>query len=164
MRKQIVKVSEQLKHPLFFSAEEFVELPGGHSLSAPPFFIYELSERERPWIEEKQGLPFVEREWSQLQSQLEEKFQQRDKKIQLEMKAAIALFLMKLFWSNGQPVQLNNWKQNVKKLDIKPVNVEERLEFIFNRPYSYHSYRQVFELMSEQEKQVAKYSILRQKK
>ena len=164
MRKRKVKVMEQMKHPLFFSSEEVVELSAEASLSVAPFFIYELSGEEQPWASEKKGLPFIEKEWTSLKLGLERKFQQRDPKVHVEMKAAIALFLMKLFWSNGRPVQLNDWKQKVRELDIKPVNVEERLEFVFRRPYSYHSYRQVSELMIEQEKQAAKHLVLKQKK
>ncbi|MEK4029007.1 YpoC family protein [Pseudobacillus sp. FSL P4-0506] len=163
MKKDRIKLVEQLKHPLFFPNEGVGELPVGASLSSAPFFIYELSGTEQPWLSEEKGLPLIKEEWPRLKEQLERKFQQRDREVHNEAKAMIALFLMNLFWSNGQPVQLHDWKQRIRELSIKPVNVEERLEFIFKRPYSYHSYMQVSELMIEQEKQTAKYLAIKKK-
>lgn len=164
MKKDEIKLAKQLKHPLFFPNEEVGKWPAEASISLAPFFIYELSGMEQPWLSEEKGLPLIKTEWPHLKERLESKFQQRDREVQDDAKAVIALFLMNLFWSNGRPVQLHSWKQRVRELNIKPVNVEERLEFIFRRPYSYHSYMQVSELMIEQEKQVAKYLAMKQKK
>lgn len=164
MKQRSMPVPESLKHPLFFPSEEVV-LPDYPSVSAEPFFIYEFSsETEQPWLHEEHGMPLIAAEWSRLKVRLEEKFQQRDRKVHDEMKAAIALFFMELFWSNKLPVQLNGWQQEVKKLDVKPVNIGERLGFVLKRPYSYHSYVQLSELMAEQKKQAAIYKLFTRKK
>ncbi|KAB7708939.1 hypothetical protein F9802_02005 [Bacillus aerolatus] len=160
--EQTVTIPEWLKHPLFFQQEE-VYLSARATVTAEPFFIYELAGEEQPWAGEEKGMFLIAAEWTKLKSVLEKKFRQRDKNVQAEMKAAAALFLMKLFWSNSAPVQLNGWQQNVKKFDIKPVNVEERLGFVLSELYSYHAYVQICELMIEQEKQAAKYCVLKKK-
>ncbi|WP_285614002.1 YpoC family protein [Pseudobacillus badius] len=164
MMKREVEIPEQLKHSLFFSEKERVEWPAEASLSSAPFFIYELSGEGKPWLVEDKGLDMIEKEWFLLKAELESKFQRRDRDTQVQMKAAIALFLMKLFWGNGQPVRLNGWDKQVKKLDVQPVNVTDRLAFVFHRPYSYHSYRQVRELMIEQDKLLAKKAAMKEKK
>ena len=48
-------------------------------------------------------------------------------------------------------------------LEMKPVNLEERLGFIISRPTLFHSYRQLTELMVEQEKLYAKKNIVKKR-
>ena len=76
------------------------------------------------------------------------------------MKKGIGLFLQFLFWSNDRPISaIESTPLNL--LEIKPVNLEERLGFIISRPNLFHSYRQLSELMVEHEKLFAKNKIIK---
>ena len=100
-------------------------------------------------------------EWGRIKAQLEKLFLDRDQKnVSDMMNKGIALFVQFLFWSNEksgsqtEPIPFHQF-------DFKPVNIEERLRFIISRPKLYHSYRQLSELMVEQEKLFAKRNILK---
>ncbi|WP_413309223.1 YpoC family protein [Bacillus sp. 1P10SD] len=95
-------------------------------------------------------------EWKQIDKQLEILFSERDGKNSKEsMEKGINLFLQFLMVSNDTdynssgPIPYESFK-------YKPVNVVERLEFIQSRPTLFHSYRQLSELMLEQQKLYAK--------
>lgn len=157
-----VDIPSSLRHPFFFE-EKAVDWPEQPQLGHPPFFIYEIMDGEQPWLKEDKGQAYIKQEWAKVQTVLEGKFRERNGDIKNEMRAAIALFFMKLFWSNGSPVQAVNWEHLVQRLAIKPVNVEERLGFVLRRPFAYHAYVQISELMTEQTKQLAKYQAMREK-
>jgi hypothetical protein len=100
-------------------------------------------------------------EWGRIKAQLEKLFLNRDQKnVSDMMKKGIELFVQFLFWSNDksgsqiEPIPF-------QRFDFKPVNMEERLGFIISRPNLYHSYRQLSELMVEQEKLYAKRSLIK---
>ncbi|MFB5194535.1 YpoC family protein [Neobacillus sp. KR4-4] len=100
-------------------------------------------------------------EWKNSKMQLEVLFREREyKNTKLLMDKGIQLFIQFLAWSNDLPVALNE-SLNLKQLEFKPVNVEERLAFITSRPALYHSYRQLSELMMEQEKLFVKRNLLK---
>lgn len=100
-------------------------------------------------------------EWNELKTILEQLFKKRDSKNTLEaMKKGIDLYCKFLFWTNDQPEQ--QIEPNVPLLlDYKPVNIEERLAFIYSRPNAYPSFRQLAELMVEQEKLYVKKNIIK---
>lgn len=99
-------------------------------------------------------------EWKNSKEELEVLFREREyKNAKVLMDKGIQLFTQFLAWSNDLPVTLN--ALNFKQLEFKPVNVEERLAFIISRPSLYHSYRQLSELMIEQEKLFVKRNILK---
>lgn len=90
-------------------------------------------------------------EWPNLREEIRHAFEKRDKKAAAPlMEKGISLFIKFLYWSNG----LTNLgaEINYEELHIKPVNCEERLQFIMTRPNLHHSYMQLCELMNEQEK------------
>ncbi|GHH98218.1 YpoC family protein [Neobacillus kokaensis] len=100
-------------------------------------------------------------EWSRMKAQLEEIFRSRDQtNAKLQMEKGISLFLQFLYLVNdtsvpaGQAIPYN-------QLEIKPVNLEERLGFIISRPSLYHSYRQLSELMIELQKLYVKKQIIK---
>jgi len=100
-------------------------------------------------------------EWENSKVQLEVLFRERKyKNATVLMDEGIRLFTKFLAWSNDLPLTLNE-TPNYKQLEFKPVNVEERLAFITSRPTLYHSYRQLSELMIEQEKLFVKRNILK---
>ena len=63
-------------------------------------------------------------------------------------------FLECLYWLNEKPVVLRNGLVD-SSLEIKPFNLEDRLQFILKRLNGYHSYKQLDELFKELEKQHA---------
>jgi hypothetical protein len=101
------------------------------------------------------------KEWENSKDRLEAIFRERDyKNAKVLMEKGINLFIQFLSWSNELPVLLEE-PINFNQFEYKPVNVEERLGFIMSRPNLYHSYRQLTELMVEQEKLFVKRSILK---
>lgn len=122
-------------------------------------FLKEYIFAIKPEIQED-ILALVE-EWKIVQEQLEVLYRNRDQKNSLEgMKKGISLFIQFLFWTNEQPID-PNMPITLELLEVKPVNLEERLGFIISRPNLFHSYRQLSELMTEQEKLYAKNKILK---
>ncbi|MDM5331259.1 YpoC family protein [Neobacillus sp. CF12] len=102
-------------------------------------------------------------EWKTIKAELEILYRNRDKKNTLHvMNKGIGLFLLFLFWSNDSHVKVKELKP-LDSLEIIPVNLDERLGFIINRPNLFHSYRQLSELMMEQEKLYAKKNIVKKR-
>jgi len=100
-------------------------------------------------------------EWKALNGQLEVLFHERNQlKARVLMGKGINLFIQFLSLSNGLPA-VQDKPFTPEQFHYKPVNVEERLGFIMSRPALYHSYRQLSELMVEQEKLYAKRNILK---
>jgi hypothetical protein len=100
-------------------------------------------------------------EWGAVKNQLEILYKNRDQKNTLEgMEKGISLFIQFLYWSNDRQI-IGKESIPVEDLEIKPVNVEERLKFIISRPNLFHSYRQLGELMIEQQKLYAKKIVLK---
>ncbi|MBS8264654.1 hypothetical protein DYI25_09420 [Mesobacillus boroniphilus] len=96
-------------------------------------------------------------EWKQCKENLATHFKNRNSEKALPlMERGIDLFEQFLFLSNS----LNDDLYAIKDCKIKPVNVEERLDFIVSRPKLFHSYKQLAELFAEQEKQFAKQAVL----
>ncbi|NRD80540.1 hypothetical protein HPT25_24770 [Bacillus sp. BRMEA1] len=67
------------------------------------------------------------------------------------MEKGIDLFKQLLLLTNDIPYIPESFIP-FDQLRFKPVNVEERMGFIAARPHLFHSYRQLSELMVEQEK------------
>ncbi|WP_139311215.1 YpoC family protein [Bacillus sp. MRMR6] len=95
-------------------------------------------------------------EWAEVKTPLESFYRNRDQQNTTEgMKRGLAIFIQFLFWSNEEPI-LGAKPITTNNLIIKPFNLEERLSFVIARPNLFHSYRQLSELMIEQEKLYAK--------
>jgi hypothetical protein len=106
-------------------------------------------------------IPSLLNEWKVIKSQLEVLFKERDQQnVKKLMVQGINLYIQFISLSNGYPISLDE-PFTAKQYEFKPVNVEERLGFIMSRPALYHSYRQLSELMVEQEKLFVKRNILR---
>lgn len=102
-------------------------------------------------------------EWNQVKGELELLFRHRDQQAALNvMRKGIGLFIQFLYWSNDKQTIVSDIETLVN-LELKPVNVNERLGFIIARPNLYHSYRQLSELIMEQEKLYAKKIILKKR-
>ncbi|WP_052352813.1 YpoC family protein [Neobacillus dielmonensis] len=94
------------------------------------------------------------KEWADMKHNLERLFRERDfKNVDAMMKQGIGLFIRFLYITNGQDDQPAS-RQPIpyQEFSVIPINLEERLEFVRNRPNLFHSYRQLSELMVELEK------------
>lgn len=101
--------------------------------------------------------------WDGVKSELETLYRNRDQQSTLQlMKKGIVYFIQFLYCSNDRQV---NSKDPIplNQLEIKPVNIEERLTYILSRPNLFHSYRQLSELFTEQEKLFAKKNIVKKR-
>lgn len=108
-----------------------------------------------------ESIPQLIKEWKDIKDQLEILFRERDQQNAKKlMDQGINLFIQFISLSNGFPASLDK-PFTPNQYDFKPVNVEERLGFIMYRPALYHSYRQLSELMVEQEKLYVKINILK---
>ena len=109
-------------------------------------------EKEFPLAEIEELSHKIIQRWKQSRLALEGFFKNREgEKVLPIMKDSIELFYEYLFISNGKKVngKINDYL-------VKPVNVQERLNFIETKPRLYHSFVQLAELYSEQEKLFAK--------
>ncbi|MDQ0271043.1 YpoC family protein [Cytobacillus purgationiresistens] len=169
MDKVIIHTAEELIHPLFYGANEKLELDAFcfQRNSLQPYFKYEAAyyagfPAEKPWVQQEIFIPLVIKEWKALHVHLRSIYVKRQREEAVEpMKQAIALCIQFLFWLNNQPVKFIQAKIEAS-LAISPVNVMERLAFIMKRPSLYQSFIQLGEVMIEMEKLYAKEYILRQ--
>lgn len=162
-----MKVPSELSHPLFFPDGYFLwKESDSHRFQASRPFVYEASFYKgksslKPWENPQIYKELLLMEFEKVKAGLESKFKQRDSgNVLNSMRHLIGLFLEFLFWSNQLPVSFPLDK--LGKLTCKPINVEERLQFILSRPTMYHSYVQLIELMSEQEKAFSKAELMNQ--
>ncbi|MED3625022.1 YpoC family protein [Neobacillus thermocopriae] len=99
--------------------------------------------------------------WTKIKTQIEVLIQERKQKETTDfMQRGIELFTDLLYFTNDIEENERN-TTSISQLKIKPVNLEERLSFIKSRPNLYHSFRQLSELMGEQEKLYAKKLVLK---
>jgi len=165
----IIKVPSELNHSFFFTKDVMEiedEITVEFHSSIP--FVYEIGfytelNMPRPWEYPEEAISILLEEWNKLKNQLETLFSSRDIVSAMDqMKQSTVIFIEMLFWTNGQPVHFP--LDNIQKLDYKPVNIQERLEFIISRPKLYHSFAQLSELFIEQEKHFTKKLLLNNKK
>jgi hypothetical protein len=122
-----------------------------------------------PYLEEldleasEENISLLLSKWDGVKSELETLYRNRDQQSTLQlMKKGIVYFIQYLYCSNDRQV---NSKEPIplNQLEIKPVNLEERLTYILSRPNLFHSYRQLSELFTEQEKLFAKKNIVKKR-
>lgn len=164
----INKVPSELNHSFFFPndvVEVVAEITVEFHASNP--FVFEVGyyngmTMPRPWDNSETAIPLLLEEWKKLKNELVTLYSKRNLAlVVVPMKQAIAIFIEMLFWTNGQPVRFP--LNHIQQLDIKPVNIQERIEFIISRPKLYHSFAQLSELFLEQEKHFAKMLLLKNK-
>jgi hypothetical protein len=101
-------------------------------------------------------------DWKIIEEQLVELFKIREKKETVElMDKGLSLFYEALYVVNGQEISYD--EAFIGGLIYKPINVEERMNFIKLRRGSFHSFIQLGELFKELEKQYAKKASLEKK-
>jgi len=101
-------------------------------------------------------------EWKKTRAELENLYHERNQKSTLNgMQKGIILFVHFLFYTNNQSIDPDGKSISLEDLEVKPVNLVERLTFIVSRPTLFHSYRQLCELVTEQEKLYARSQIIK---
>jgi hypothetical protein len=114
----------------------------------------QLSE-DPPWENSEITVKAVIQQWKMLEPDLQITYAKRKTNLEVESASiqSISLFLLALFWANNTPIKSLNVKEMmVSELNQKPVNCEERLLFILNKPTGYHSFIQLQQLFAELEK------------
>jgi len=150
---------KELRHPSFYE--------GGYSpdsLFPEDYHFYTGQNREQsyPWMEGQEKIRKLIKEWQELKPAISGLFGERKAKDASRlMTKGCALFLQFLFWSNGRPVCMEGMEEKIDELQVKPVNVGERLQFILSHLKLYHSFLQLGELFVEQEKAYAKYLVIK---
>lgn len=114
-------------------------------------------EAYKPWNEPVQSIAIMFHHWEQSDERIANLFSQRKRSEALEpMKQQICFFIAILFWLNKQPVRsLRNLREDISKIEIKPVNVCERIEYIISSPNHHHSFTQLKQLFLEIKKKYA---------
>ena len=122
-----------------------------------------------PYLEEidieasEENISLLLAKWDEVSSELETLYRNRDQKSTLQlMKKGIGYFIQFLYWSNDRQFPSKE-TISFNLLEIKPVNLEERITYILSRPNLFHSYRQLSELFTEQEKLLAKKNIVKKR-
>ncbi|MBP2241341.1 hypothetical protein J2Z40_001903 [Cytobacillus eiseniae] len=164
MNEQItISIPAELQNPFFFSQDDQLTITNEviQTIDLRIPFLYEAVfyakiDGLKPWEMSEQWIPKLKEEWQNEKEKLERLFAERNYPQTIEpMKKGIGLFLQFVFWGNAMPVNLTEGFSD-EKLAVKPVNMEERISFIIQRPSLYHSFVQVSELIIEMEKQYVK--------
>lgn len=96
--------------------------------------------------------------WEEIEEELAMHFRNRDlKKAEAPMMEALALFIQSLFFIHGQssPATKDKVLALSKNLSHRPINIDERLNYILNKPIHYLSFVQLKELFAELKKKEA---------
>lgn len=142
-------IPPELQHPLFGIMSKQI-FPEDYS------FYTQKTSKKTSWKDETKLNDLI-KGWKFKQATIKNQISETQTADIDEIKKALAIFLQFLFWSNGQPVKLNQLEESIELLEIKPINVNERIQFILQQPHSYHAYVQLNELMIEQQKILASY-------
>ncbi len=111
----------------------------------------------QPWKNDAQkACRKLTKQMTAILSAMETKFRAHEKPDFYLTQDALGIFLSVLFWSNQQPVRLDNLNEALSKLLIKPLNIEERLEYCLTRAHTFPGFKQLNELLLEQRKLIAK--------
>lgn len=155
-------IPDQLRHSFFFQENEMIwKDEYNNNFQIDFLFLYEAAHYShipafRPWESIEQSIPTLLNKWKIVKEELEEIFKKREKKKAYGlMKIGISLLIELIFWTNELPVQLRSMN-DIEKMKIHPVNINERLEFLLKQPAIFPSFIQLKELINEMEKLYAK--------
>lgn len=154
-----MKVSDPLNHRFFYEGE----------MTPSHFFVDENNYylggvHNTPWLMGEDEIKKVLIEWKELQIVLAKLFTERqNKETRPLMVKGISLFLKSLFWMNEKPVKLIRMEEELDQLIIKPVNLQDRFQFLMNRPTLHHAFIQLSELMVETEKMYYKNLVIKKR-
>ncbi|MCM3586537.1 hypothetical protein M3182_12410 [Mesobacillus maritimus] len=163
---KLIHVPNELIHPYFFPILK-IEWEEEQSLNQQYPFHHEIAYYSeipyiRPWETPEKSILILLTEWKSVKVELEQSISRGEKgKILTLMKRAIILLFEFLFWTNKTPVLFP--MGTIHELKIKPMNCQERIEFILSKPSLYHAFVQLSELFNEQEKHFMKAQVLAKK-
>ncbi|MBB6175580.1 hypothetical protein HNQ82_000390 [Anoxybacillus tengchongensis] len=146
-------VPKTFQHPLFFSTDS-INIPTFQTfplmMKHVPFY-YDMTQEEKPWQRKEQSLPAIFQLWEEEKRGLAPLFATRQgNKAKDGMVRGISYFLCALHWLNERAVSdVCHWEKEVELLPLSPLNVVDRLSFIFARPILHHSFVQLDELFTE---------------
>ncbi|KPB06631.1 YpoC family protein [Bacillus sp. CHD6a] len=167
-----MKIPESFLHPHFYSNQDNISIKTYDlkDIIAVPFkfdiaYYMGAAPDQLPWEMTSDSIPDILTSWREKEILLNSLHETRDRKeARKQILLPIAWYLQLLFWMNGQPVRgLTGWKKEVGRLQWKPVNVEERLEFVIKKPEMYHSFIQLQQLYTESAKLFYKMKALEKK-
>lgn len=145
----------------FYAQGELLELSSSFAdnLRHRPFsydiaHFHEAKKADKPWLKWRENGPAMFHLWEETNGELRLHYKKRDKKAAKEpMTAMIALLMDAIFWLNERAIaSLVNWKVEIAELEIAPVNIVERIQFMLESPEHFHSYNQLKSLFTEVEK------------
>jgi len=164
MQNKLYKIPDIFRGtPFFQNQTHFCVLHNevNETLLKEPFYfdmlaIQQAQEVENlPWNHPKECVPVLFNVWKQLMLKAKEGFMKRDKS-DLQKKSllkCLSLYIVCLHWMNKRSVQaIKVNAMSINTMLLKPVNCEERLQFIIDNPYQYHAFVQLEQLLAELEK------------
>ncbi|WP_088808580.1 MULTISPECIES: YpoC family protein [unclassified Listeria] len=120
--------------------------------------FYTKNEGVQPWANDaEKACRKLTKQMTAILSAMEAKFRAHEKPDSYLVQDALGIFLSILFWSNRKPVRLENLNEALNELSIKPLNLEERLEYCLMRAHTFPGFKQLNELLLEQRKLIAKH-------
>ncbi|MBC2142181.1 hypothetical protein HCA89_07640 [Listeria innocua] len=157
------KYAVELIHPDFPAPDVIAEEydPESIYVSGLPFWqeqqFFTKGEGVIPWKNETdRACRKLAKHMTNLAESMEADLKVHQKPSPVIVRDALGIFLSILFWSNHRPVQLDNLTEQIKTLETKPLNLEERLEYVLKRGNTFLGFRQLNELVLEQRKLIAK--------
>lgn len=107
---------------------------------------------EVPWNHSDKNVSLCIEQWKELKPLIVASYSIR-KPNKSAIIQSLALFILCLFWTNESSVKsLIVENMRINNLKYKPVNCEERILFIMEKPTQYHSFVQLKQLFDELEK------------
>ena len=146
-------IQKTFQHPLFFTTDTMdvpTFQPFPMMMKHVPFY-YDMTQEEKPWQQKEQSLPAIFQLWEEEKRELAPLFAARQPKQAKDgMVRGLGYFLCALHWLNERAVSdICHWEKEVGSLPLSPLNVVDRLSFIFARPILHHSFVQLDELFTE---------------
>ncbi|GGE56585.1 YpoC family protein [Priestia taiwanensis] len=167
---QIINIPITFKHVPFYVGEHVLLYKVENGITDNPYFLYDIAYIEevellRPWENRFVHIQEIIESWKETIEEVAELFKNRNRKgARPFMVRYIAHFVSSIFWLNERYVAgIDDILISMKELPIKPLNIEERLQFILESPDHYHSFVQLRELYEEFEKIAVKQQILSKK-
>ena len=165
----MIRVPEAFQVQPFY-AKELISLPEVTNSSfreicrAIPFY-FDLNPSQKYWDQKHDIIPVLLEWWTEEERTLTALFHERNTKeakpIMVIMSAA---FIDCLFWMNDKPVTgLTHLKQALIDIGFKPINCEERLDFVLQNSSQYHAFTQLRALFLEVKKIYAKIKLIEHK-
>ncbi|CAM4152012.1 hypothetical protein HCA55_00405 [Listeria booriae] len=155
--------AKELEHPFFKSPHVATYELDEDSIfvSGLPFWqeqlFYTRGRGEMPWhTDPARACQRMAKQWKNIAQELDASFKLRETPDMAIIRDGVGIYLSMLFWSNRRPVQLDNLEAHMETLEVIPMNLEERLAFVMERPDGYPAFKQLNELVKEQRKLVLK--------